>query len=142
MKIDTNVKFCMKFSNCQKFKIFTKYFRIECLEGVLIKMSAQLSRNSEGIVPGLDYSTVDGLHRKRLLAFVNHFLTRTVDSLTVFSRVCDVKLASISGRIKKLEHALQLLEHKLASVPELNEMASINHVTEPKNAYTNSTVSQ
>ena len=83
-------------------------------------MSSQFSQNHE--VVGLDYSTVDGLHRKRLLAFVNHFLTRTIDSLTIFSRTCDAKLSSISGRIKKLENALQLLEHKLASVPELNEL--------------------
>ena len=83
-------------------------------------MSSQFSQNQE--VVGLDYSTVDGLHRKRLLAFVNHFLTRTIDSLTIFSRTCDAKLSSISGRMKKLENALQLLEHKLASVPELNEL--------------------
>ena len=85
-------------------------------------MSSQYSQNPE--VVGLDYSTVDGLHRKRLLAFINNFLTRSIESLTIFSRSCDAKLSSISGRMKKLEKALQLLEHKLASVPELNELPS------------------
>ncbi len=77
--------------------------------------------STEGMVPGLDYSNVEGLQRKRLLAFVNHFLVRTVESLTVFARTCDTKLSSIQSRLKKLENALLLLEAKLDSVPILQE---------------------
>ena len=82
-------------------------------------MSVASSRIGEEMVPGLDYTTVEGLQRKRLLAFVNHFVTRSVDSLTTFSRTCDAKLADISAKINKLENALLLLEAKLNSVPEL-----------------------
>ena len=80
----------------------------------------------DGVVPGLDYSTVDCLERRRLLAFVNHFFVRSVESLTTFSRTVDVKLASISGRIRKLENAVTLLEAKLESVPDLAGVSSEN----------------
>ena len=77
------------------------------------------SFTSGSLVPGLDYSSVESLQRKRIVAFVNHFLIRTVESLTLFSQTCDAKLASVSARLRKLENALLLLEAKLESVPEL-----------------------
>lgn len=86
-------------------------------------MSNSVSRCLDGVVPGLDYSTVDCLERRRLLAFVNHFIIRSVESLTTFSKTCDVKLASVSRRIKKLENAVSLLEAKLESVPESNPVS-------------------
>ena len=89
-----------------------------------LKSKMSQSFSGGGLVPGLDYSSVEGLQRKRLLAFVNHFLTRTVESLTLFSQACDAKLASISTRLRKLENALLLLEAKLQSVPELKATES------------------
>ena len=82
-------------------------------------MSNSVGRCLDGVVPGLDYTTVDCLERRRLLAFINHFIIRSVESLTTFSKTCDLKLAEISRRIKKLENAVSLLEAKLESVPEL-----------------------
>lgn len=86
--------------------------------------------SQQKLVPGFDYSTAEGLQRKRLLAFVNRFLSRTIDSLVVFSKACDSKLLSIAARLKKLENALVLLETKLDSVPELRETKPLPKVSE------------
>jgi hypothetical protein len=91
-------------------------------------MSTPIAIGLDGVVPGLDYTTVDCLEHRRLLAFVNHFLIRSVESLTTFSSACNTKLASISSRIKKLENAVSLLEAKLESVPELS-LISIENVS-------------
>jgi len=73
-------------------------------------------------IAGLDYSTVDSLQRKRLLAFVNHFLSRTIDSMAIFSQACESKLSNIATKLKKVENSLILLECKLESVPELRHI--------------------
>ena len=76
-----------------------------------------LRKNST--VPGLDYKQVQCLQQKRLLAFVNHFVTRTADFLSTFASQCEQKLDNINQKISRLENEMALLEFKLDSVPRL-----------------------
>ena len=76
-----------------------------------------LRKNST--VPGLDYKQVQCLQQKRLLAFVNHFVTRTADFLSTFTSQCEQKLDNINQKISRLENEMALLEFKLDSVPRL-----------------------
>ncbi len=78
----------------------------------------------EDRLSGVDYTKVEGLQRKRLLAFVNHFLIETSSFLSQFAQECDVKLASVSTRLQRLETSLALLENKLNSVPELRSISA------------------
>ena len=78
-----------------------------------------LLRNNS-TVAGLDYNQVECLERKRLLAFVNHFVTRTAHFLSTFANQCEQKLDSINRKINGLENELALLEFKLNSIPRIN----------------------
>ena len=80
-----------------------------------------LRKNST--VPGLDYKQVQCLQQKRLLAFVNHFVTRTADFLSTFASQCEQKLDNINQKISRLENEMALLEFKLDSVPRLRSDA-------------------
>ena len=79
-----------------------------------------LLRNNS-TVAGLDYNQVECLERKRLLAFVNHFVTRTAHFLSTFANQCEQKLDNINRKINGLENELALLECKLNSVPRVND---------------------
>ena len=79
-----------------------------------------LLRNNS-TVAGLDYNQVECLERKRLLAFVNHFVTRTAHFLSTFANQCEQKLDNINRKISGLENELALLECKLNSVPRIND---------------------
>ena len=68
----------------------------------------------------VDYSSVECLQRKRLLAFFNHFVSRTAQFLNHFSRECEEKLSDVSTRLQHLENSLTLLESKLGSLPMLS----------------------
>ena len=69
--------------------------------------------------PGIDYNQIEGLQRKRLLKFVNHFVLQTSHFLSNFSQTCDMKLLNLAKKIQNMETSLSLLEKKLDSVPEL-----------------------
>ena len=95
-----------------------------------------LLRNNS-IIPGLDYSQVECLQRKRLLAFVNHFVSRTAHFLATFTQQCDQKLDDINNKICRLEKELALLEFKLDSVPHLknSQQPAIVHLSQEKNSF-------
>lgn len=76
--------------------------------------------NSE-FVAGINYSDVEGIQRKRILKFVNHFVTQTTNFLSNFSQSCDVKLFHLAEKLKKVEISLVLLETKLNSIPQLQQ---------------------
>ena len=82
------------------------------------------------MVSGVDYSTVEGLQRKRLLKFVNHFVIQTANFLSNFSQTCDIKLANLAQKLAKIETSLTLLEHKLDSVPQLKSIGHLHVVQE------------
>ena len=72
-------------------------------------------------VAGLDYNQVECLQRKRLLAFVNHFVSHTAHFLSNFTIQCEQRLDKINTKMNRLENELALLEFKLQSVPRLND---------------------
>ena len=99
-----------------------------------------LLRNNS-TVAGLDYNRVECLERKRLLAFVNHFVTRTAHFLSAFANQCEQKLDHINRKIDGLENELALLECKLNSVPrishcQLNDVKDDSKITNSHNVGT------
>ena len=77
--------------------------------------------------PGIDYNQIEGLQRKRLLKFVNHFVLQTSHFLSNFSQTCDMKLLNLAKKIQNMETSLSLLEMKLDSVPELKLIPVVVH---------------
>ncbi|XP_071941962.1 WASH complex subunit 3-like [Antedon mediterranea] len=72
--------------------------------------------------PGVDLSKVGAIHPKRMLAFLNHFVSHTTRFLNRFSCVCEQKLSDLNIRIQHLETTMNLLEAKLASIPWLEDV--------------------
>ena len=72
--------------------------------------------------PGIDYNQIEGLQRKRLLKFINHFVLQTSHFLSNFSQTCDMKILNLAKKIQNIETSLSLLEMKLDSVPELKSI--------------------
>ena len=72
--------------------------------------------------PGIDYNQIEGLQRKRLLKFINHFVLQTSHFLSNFSQTCDMKILNLAKKIQNIETSLSLLEMKLDSVPELQSI--------------------
>ena len=72
--------------------------------------------------PGIDYNQIEGLQRKRLLKFINHFVLQTSHFLSNFSQTCDMKILNLAKKIQNIEKPLSLLEMKLDSVPELKSI--------------------
>ena len=71
------------------------------------------------IVSGVDYSSIEGIQRKRVLKFVNHFIVQMTNFLSNFSQTCDIKLLTLANKLQNLETSLVLLENKLESIPQL-----------------------
>ncbi|CAH1250046.1 WASHC3 [Branchiostoma lanceolatum] len=72
--------------------------------------------------PGVDYTKIGAIHQKRMLAFINHFITHTARFLNRFSCVCEEKLANINLRIQRIETTMNILEAKIASIPGLENI--------------------
>uniref|UniRef100_A0A914VJ22 WASH complex subunit 3 n=1 Tax=Plectus sambesii TaxID=2011161 RepID=A0A914VJ22_9BILA len=70
---------------------------------------------------------IAAIDQKRLLAFVNFYITRTVRFLNNFAGSTEVKLFQLENRLGRLEGALSLLEAKMDSIPGLESIP----VTQP-----------
>ena len=70
------------------------------------------------LLAGMDnqLNQVDCLHRKRLLALVNHFVAQTVHFLSKFGSDCEGRLLQAEAKIQKIDTDLRLLEAKLSHV--------------------------
>ncbi|XP_053612929.1 WASH complex subunit 3 [Plodia interpunctella] len=68
----------------------------------------------------VDLTKVAALQQKRTLAFVNHFVTTTVQFLNNFMKRCDHKLMNFEKKLEKVEASMVLLEARLSSIPEIN----------------------
>ncbi|CAG7733496.1 unnamed protein product [Allacma fusca] len=92
--------------------------RISCTKQ---KVTGKMSRNTEEVdtisvaVAGIDINNVEPLDHKRLVAFMNQFLTTTVSFLNHFSAACEDRLEKIHYKICKIEAQLSILESKLNS---------------------------
>ena len=70
---------------------------------------------------GLDYTKVEALPPKQLLALVNSFVVHTVHFLNSFAHDADSKLSNTSKKIQQLEISLSLLEAKLSHIPGIGD---------------------
>ena len=71
---------------------------------------------------------------RKTLVVVNNYLKSTTSFLNHFATLCEDKLRLVSEKIERVEITLSLLEHKLASVPELQgigETAADDSSSEP-----------
>ncbi|XP_032515059.1 WASH complex subunit 3 [Danaus plexippus] len=73
-------------------------------------------------VSDVDLSKIAALQQKRTLAFVNHFVITTVQFLNNFSKKCEQRLMQFERKIEKINATMVLLEAKLSSIPELNNI--------------------
>lgn len=103
----------------------------------------------------VNYEEVGALSQKRIIAFFNEFVGKTVAFLNNFSSECEEKLFVVDTRIDKLETMLSILEAKLSSVPGLTpsqnsshdmtnngESANLDGTSRPDNSATAASVSQ
>lgn len=72
----------------------------------------------------VDLTKVASIHHKRTLAFLNHFISHTINFLNKFSRVCETKLEDINTRVQRMETSLSILEAKLSSIPGLDDVST------------------
>ncbi|CAG2069444.1 unnamed protein product, partial [Timema podura] len=56
---------------------------------------------------------IEPIHQKRLIAFINHFLTTTVSFLNTFSHSVETRLEKCEGQLQKMDAALCILEAKV-----------------------------
>jgi len=70
-------------------------------------------------VSKIDINKVEPLDTRRVVAFINDFLCRTVTFLNQFSSKCESRLDRIQRKLFMIECGLQILEAKLDSIPEL-----------------------
>ncbi|XP_026465713.1 WASH complex subunit 3 [Ctenocephalides felis] len=73
------------------------------------------------IGPDVELAEVAPLNPKRTLAFVNHFLIKTVTFINNFANVCESHFIEFERKIQKLEASLIILESKLSSIPGLDD---------------------
>lgn len=74
--------------------------------------------------PGVDYTKVESINQKRLIAFLNHFVSHTAGFLNRFSCVCEEKLEKLSHRMQQLEITMNLLDAKISSIPGLENVTA------------------
>ncbi|WAR09027.1 WASC3-like protein [Mya arenaria] len=74
--------------------------------------------------PGVDYTQVEAINQKRIIAFVNHFVSHTAGFLNRFSCVCEEKLEQLSHRMQQLDITMSLLEAKINSIPGMENVTA------------------
>ncbi|ENN79043.1 hypothetical protein YQE_04510, partial [Dendroctonus ponderosae] len=68
----------------------------------------------------LDYTQIPPIQQKRIIAFVNHFITNTVSYLNTFCQSCESRFMQFEYKVQKIEASLLILESQLSSIPEFN----------------------
>ncbi|KAL4664813.1 hypothetical protein H8957_016366, partial [Semnopithecus entellus] len=69
-----------------------------------------------------DLTKVPTLQQKGTVAFLNQFVVHTVQFLDCFSMVCEEKLADLSLCIQQIETTLNILDTKLSSISDLDDV--------------------
>ncbi|CAG9762763.1 unnamed protein product [Ceutorhynchus assimilis] len=82
------------------------------------------------VKPDVDYSQIPPIQQKRIIAFVNHFVTNTVSYLNTFSQSCESRFMDFEYKIQKIEASLLILEAQLASIPGFEPVVVVEN--EPK----------
>lgn len=65
----------------------------------------------------IDKKQIPPIHKKRILAFVNHFIIQTTSFLNKFANECEAKFLEVERKIQTVEAALLIVESKLSSIP-------------------------
>ncbi|EEB19069.1 conserved hypothetical protein [Pediculus humanus corporis] len=65
------------------------------------------------IGPNVDLETVDPINKKRLLAFVNHYIVNTALFLNNLSKSYEQGLMTLENKIQKLESSIIMLEKRV-----------------------------
>ncbi|KAB0343339.1 hypothetical protein FD754_020265 [Muntiacus muntjak] len=71
---------------------------------------------------GIDLTKVPAIQQKRSVAFLSKFAMHTIEFLNGFSTVCEEKLAELSLCIQQIETTLNILDAKLSSIPDLDDV--------------------
>ncbi|VVC38153.1 WASH complex subunit 3 [Cinara cedri] len=69
-----------------------------------------------------ELKNVPPMEQRRLVTYINHFITSTVQFLNNFITHCEAKMMKSEQRLQKISASLCILETKLNSVPELQEI--------------------
>lgn len=73
------------------------------------------------IDPSSDYEKISPILQKRIVVFINHFVSNTVSFLNTFTQSCESQLMEFEYKIQKIEASLLILESQLSSIPGLND---------------------
>lgn len=68
----------------------------------------------------IDKNQIPPIQKKRILAFVNHFLIETSTFLNKFANECETKFLEVERKIQTVEAALVIVEAKLNSIPGID----------------------
>ncbi|EDV29265.1 uncharacterized protein TRIADDRAFT_51405 [Trichoplax adhaerens] len=71
-----------------------------------------------------DLQKIKPINSKKLLAYINYYITYTVNFVNRFSSVNEERLEEVTTRLQKLEVAMAVLEAKLSSVPGLENVTA------------------
>ncbi|ERL85509.1 WASH complex subunit 3 [Dendroctonus ponderosae] len=78
----------------------------------------------------LDYTQIPPIQQKRIIAFVNHFITNTVSYLNTFCQSCESRFMQFEYKVQKIEASLLILESQLSSIPGFNGEQSPSNANE------------
>lgn len=72
----------------------------------------------------IDKKQIPPIHKKRILAFVNHFVIQTASFINKFANECESKFIAVERKIQTVEAALLIVEAKLNSIPGIADKIS------------------
>ncbi|KAF5302297.1 hypothetical protein FQA39_LY10336 [Lamprigera yunnana] len=76
------------------------------------------------IDPSCDYEKISPILQKRVVVFINHFVTNTVSFLNTFAQSCESRLLEFEYKLRKVEASLLILESQLSSISGLDNSAN------------------
>lgn len=79
----------------------------------------------------IDKKQIPPIQKKRILAFVNHFLIQTTTFLNKFAIECESKFLEVERKIQTVEAALVIVEAKLNSIPGIASTTTPKPTTSP-----------
>lgn len=79
----------------------------------------------------IDKKQIPPIQKKRILAFVNHFLIQTTKFLNKFANECEAKFIEVERKIQTVEASLVIVESKLNSIPGIEALAPVRAVAAP-----------
>ncbi|XP_066154433.1 WASH complex subunit 3 [Euwallacea fornicatus] len=88
------------------------------------------------ITTQVDYSQIPPIQQKRIIAFVNHFVTSTVSFLNSFCQLCESRFMEFEYKTQKIEASLLILEAQLSSIQGLDAQETSKELKESSHEIT------